>query len=1293
MAPVYSRVVGNFGDRYVYDWIESLSSRLRDRIGADDIIRPPPPQIPTPFHLGSPVSIFTSVKPAPTSSSYLVPNASIKTPVPPVLGKPVPGNHGSSEQRLGLGNSDTSKASSGSSKVIPGVQMRGTFTEKYEGSDVSLVLLSDFKDAMKIKNVLETDTPINPRTPVETKSAVDTKASLAIRAPVIDKFTVMIGVPAEAKDSVETRATTETKVPVETKTLVEVIEAQPAEVPVKKKKARKNRGTRGHLRGRKHRKNQAGKDPEPVQESPELLEADTESTEQTQAIVLGLLQEKNIEPIGENSIGLTQHVDAVVPELVQEQNLVLVEETGPEPFEQEAPAPVKENWFVPIISRSSSAPPEIGRQTTRDAAWVEQESTINPSQFISTNRQPLTPAKEAEAKARLAARKKASRRRFKDRKRYKNQREKKRLALKNSSNISQANISDLDFSYTDIFYSSFEDAAFVDPASSNFSSTMWPFKAGIPAGVLRYNGQDWFPCASRVPLTVAMTVNMEGMEKETRTQRTGPCIVNTEKWSVRAPALATQRAVEEEATPQSHEESEMNWAQWKELNLSGSAQYPREGNREQREHQPVRPSRASELDRERICGFYADCCNHHHNKICCGSQHRLTGEGCCCIHDRHSCCQCVVHGWYERKEDRSGDKGRTADEQTRVVELDMHLTSPSTLNLSCRADVPGSDEADLKTLLAECARPPFSLTHKYSASLPARFSPSPASTKRYHALSDVDMSPHRAYSDVSRGSFDMPVSEDLSPSVASLFELSRRISHQASSSTSSDRSTVNRPSMPQTSQSQFPVPLVISSNDSSTSIYPTSGELEFHQPHASGSLAEEALRSPSLYFDAKSKLTMDSQEVSRETSPPTQPHSEHAFSHRASSSEVPTFIDTTDLGHLGHLRGLFNQREFSDIKVILSPMMPALSPDKRLPASEVFYLHKAILAKSPFLYAIMNAKRMRDNEVNEIHALTGMAFKSSHAFAMALKTLYGSPIVTPDTLREVTLAGLNLPSTNATGEYEFPIAHAQVDFALCYAASGAFLARSDITERGIHMALNLLSWETAEFILHFGMVASSYVVTSPEVPFGPTSTRSSRSSSYSDTNNAPEITPAIRIDHIHEFQIHWAETVFNAALQFITAVITPDFELYAEADPTYAPNRVPPPLWTLPGSMLSNRLLEKIQFGSMPSLEQRRPTDPAITVPSAFLLALPYGVLAAGVDLINSNGTLPTLLLIRVIEEREKRRLHALRILVAYKREVPADALHELGYRESVMVERDGEDERAVLTRVWDDPEALRPRC
>lgn len=774
-----------------------------------------------------------------------------------------------------------------------------------------------------------------------------------------------------------------------------------------------------------------------------------------------------------------------------------------------------------------------------------------------------------------------------------------------------------------------------------------------PAGVT--TGEDNSPKASEGPSPTVVDGDEATGESFTPNQEyVGPCIADTEEWRQRM--LAIQAAEEEKraaylaAAPcvgdvfsHSVDQSENSWAQWQMQGQSVPAQYSHDGGHQTGYQQPWSGVVAGPSGDGPMCGFYPACCHHNGNPRC----------SCCCLHG-------PAHCWY------ASDNN-----------------FPRNTNMFVAAPTPPAADQELAPAVASL----------FEAYCTAKMSPSPKSS-----------------------SLGEPVSEPIVESVESLFVADR----QSSRASSASAQAPNEPAV--VSSTTNTDTTLDASTIQETTPANNSQKMSLSQAHPGEFLTPEDLKSPSLYFDAKSKnlsssvlASSESNEASRATSRKPSTAASNDPEEKGASMSAEDSPETRNQGCqtmpadargqsrqpeatgplAEHVQALFGNPMFADIQLLLSP-------DLAHPPI-IYNLHKAIIAGSPFLCDVMAAKRHRDGGVDHIRAFTGSSFSCSHAFTMAIQVLYGTPLVTNGTLRKSTLQGLGIPDDNGTGTYSFSIERATVDFALCYAAAGAFLARREITERGIDMAISRISWETAEFILSFGMTPVTYMVTCPDVPFTPISPANSRASSFSIGHGNG--TPVAGLDHFHDFHYVQAQRAQNAALHFITAAVTPNFELYRRAQAHYTPSRIPPAIHTLPGSMLSNPRLEEIRFGSFPSFADLRPTDQAILVPSAMLITLPYRVFLAALDIMKARGNLSTELIKEVLEEREARRLNALRVSMRVDScKVPPVAFAELMYREFVTTEssehtndQDAGVVRPIVDRVWvgyDFPNksALRPR-
>lgn len=381
---------------------------------------------------------------------------------------------------------------------------------------------------------------------------------------------------------------------------------------------------------------------------------------------------------------------------------------------------------------------------------------------------------------------------------------------------------------------------------------------------------------------------------------------------------------------------------------------------------------------------------------------------------------------------------------------------------------------------------------------------------------------------------------------------------------------------------------------------------------------------------------------------------------KSTSSLAASRLDLID-----NLQNQFGKPEYSDLQILVGAQ-PSQHP-RNFPAAasgyEVFYVHMAVLDGSPFLRQVLEAKAYQhDDGLHYIHAVLGPSFNVVPALSMALQYLYSTPLVTKENLRDVVLASTLHTLQYGASPLPFQVERAMVHFALCYATSGIFLNLPEVTKRGMELAHGLLSWNTVEMILHFGMAATSYMITCPEL--GKFLISSPTSSSTEPQDTWP---PKISLSHIKDFEDKWPAFILNIAMEFVINAITADFKIYERAQAQFTPSRIPDALWTLPKSYCSDPRLERIRLGSMPSFADIAPTDPAILVPSAMLLTLPFKHFAKFLAMLKKRGKADVALIQEVILAREERRMRA---VWKYQSQVWAPgilhelSLEELGYRE-----------------------------
>lgn len=526
---------------------------------------------------------------------------------------------------------------------------------------------------------------------------------------------------------------------------------------------------------------------------------------------------------------------------------------------------------------------------------------------------------------------------------------------------------------------------------------------------------------------------------------------------------------------------------------------------------------------------------------------------------------------------------------------------------------------------------------------------------------------------------EKPVDEELTPVVSFLFQLSRCLRL---------RSSPKQGNVNTSSPSLLPPRRMKSSSQRSSPSSHTPTMRVFQQevilpvpPRPEG----EVLSTPSLYFTPKQVLGSSPSGSISVGHPQMSHHASQKSAGLPIAGSGKSDVSIRSIGVTEHLKTLFETAAFADLQIVLRP---GANPDSETLS---FSVHKALVSAFPFLRDVLQAKSLQGQRDDIIDAFTGPGFTNTWAFRMALETRYGGQLVRIEDIRYHALCGMGWADQGEFGYYPFSLDLAKAEFALCYAAAGAFMGDTDIIERGIRMAIKVLTWSTVELIMSFGMAVENFMITCPDLIY-----HSPRNSPMPWIGPRP-VDP--RMEHIPEFKYMWAGMALDAAVQWLVSEMKPDFKLYHRGQATFTPNRIPAALQTNPGSHCTNVRLESIQFGSLPSLTSLQPTRVDFIVPSGLLITLPYEMLAAIIDAMKAQEASQILtidLIQEIVEVREARRLHAIHVHIVRSQEwdpmvvmIPPDELAVLGYRESVNVDESEHHEdypellRASLQREW----------
>ncbi|KAL3475814.1 hypothetical protein BJX99DRAFT_228997 [Aspergillus californicus] len=273
----------------------------------------------------------------------------------------------------------------------------------------------------------------------------------------------------------------------------------------------------------------------------------------------------------------------------------------------------------------------------------------------------------------------------------------------------------------------------------------------------------------------------------------------------------------------------------------------------------------------------------------------------------------------------------------------------------------------------------------------------------------------------------------------------------------------------------------------------------------------------------------------------------------------------------------------------------------------VITAHKCVLARSPLVSSLLRSPVYNF----DIIAVACENFVMVKPWEQVVHYLYGRPLLTLESLKPITLEGLGYDPFTIPGcepEYPFSLQSAMLDMALGYGACGAFFYLVKVVDTGFELAIDLLSWETVEHVLYFGLRTYKFAVILPrpqhesqpirdaratggtrasprqEVPVQDDSTQANANT---DTNTVAETATATTAFNpntaqasrdpfpatfantipkpsapglpypIHELQSDWSRRLVAAALNFVVDYVTPDFRLYSSARSSTVPDRVP----------------------------------------------------------------------------------------------------------------------------------------
>lgn len=382
-----------------------------------------------------------------------------------------------------------------------------------------------------------------------------------------------------------------------------------------------------------------------------------------------------------------------------------------------------------------------------------------------------------------------------------------------------------------------------------------------------------------------------------------------------------------------------------------------------------------------------------------------------------------------------------------------------------------------------------------------------------------------------------------------------------------------------------------------------------------------------------------------------------------------------------HLLRAFKSEDFADCKLTLES------------SSGRFYtlpypLHRLIASRSNHLLYLMD-KLGSNKSPTRINAVSGGCFIQPKAFEMALRNLYGLTLINQQQLDGQAFA-YSIHGHNPLENVSFASSSvARMDFALCYATSGAFLADSAIMKRGLQLAITEIQWETVEKLLLFGLRPSEFMIacTNREV------SDHASSSANSDHGRVDEHNQASDASHIYPDDLYlsayclnreiantWASKLLQMGLEFIADNVSLTFKLDKDAQSLILPTRFAGAL------LLADVSTPHVEFGEFSS--DNTSANCEATILSGIFLSLPFKALKKLFKLMMTAEVASLHLAEDIIAERERRRLRALRNvqLKGLVRSNTGDAplrYECLGWEESIKPHPSNLDNKFSISKVW----------
>ncbi|OAT02333.1 uncharacterized protein BDCG_17487 [Blastomyces dermatitidis ER-3] len=392
-----------------------------------------------------------------------------------------------------------------------------------------------------------------------------------------------------------------------------------------------------------------------------------------------------------------------------------------------------------------------------------------------------------------------------------------------------------------------------------------------------------------------------------------------------------------------------------------------------------------------------------------------------------------------------------------------------------------------------------------------------------------------------------------------------------------------------------------------------------------------------------------------------------------------------------HILETFRSGQYADFRLILNS-----SAEHCPPVS--FPVHSLIASRSPHLKKLMKAMDAATRP-REIHLGAAASFSHPFAFGMALQHFYGVPLIAEEQLdNDFTQAVGNTNGEDRDQNCGNGSRFRELEkmrFALCYAASAAFLAENRILRRASRLVTNAICWNNLEVIFHFGISASNFMITPVNSILGtgreaassdklhhkatsiPNSSEQDMESDLANVDD-PRKYPCTLNWELKEI---WGPQLLNEAIDFLIKNFPQNFQLDPDVNSRELPDRLS---GQAPSRFSIREISSSVTFGNFAAANNCTSSREE-RILSAIFLAIPFKILQKLFNAMKVSGILTPGLVEDIIIERERRRIRAARTVKNRNdtSELTVSETDPIGWREEIMSVTGVQEGSPSIIKTW----------